>query len=238
MWIILPKMHLGHSKLRVVFTDESWLLDSNRGLGSGIIDVVRSVSKSDVEDRPMLANTRIALLAGITLSGVWMTPFGLADEASAKKQAAKTKDKDDVKRITVKEARARAELLHEVYEATLQIMHRRYFREDAKVTIPSKALDDVFYRVSLRTKVKARWLAINARAMSVDHAPKDAFEKQAARALGSGKESHEVVEDGLYRRAGSITLFGSCIKCHAPAPMNLNVRRYAGLVISIPVHKN
>jgi hypothetical protein len=185
----------------------------------------------------MLARPRIAFLVVTALSTSLLVTVSRAEGPPTKKSITKTEKKDDVKRISVEEARARAELLHEVYEATLQIMHRWYFREDKKITIPSKALDDVFYRVSLRSKINARWLAVNARAMSIDHAPKDAFEKQAARLLGRGENSHETVAEGVYRRAGSITLFGSCIKCHAPPPMNPNVRRYAGLIITIPVHE-
>ncbi len=174
---------------------------------------------------PLLITIAVALL---------LTTTALPQETATKPAKSKPQQADPIP-VSLAEARRRAELLHEVYEATLQIMHRRYFREDQKTTVPSKALDDVFYRVSLRSKVKARWIAVNARAMSIDHAPKDVFEKQAARRFVAGESSPETVENGLYRRAGRITLFGSCIKCHAPAPMNQNVRRYAGLVISMPI---
>lgn len=175
----------------------------------------------------------LPLLISITATLLFTT--AALPQEPAKKTAKSKPQKAEPKPVIQAEARRQAELLHEVYSSTLQIMHRRYFRPDQKTTVPSKALDDVFYRVSLRSKVKARWIAVNARAMSIDHTPKDAFEKQAARRFVAGDSSHETVENGLYRRAGRITLFGSCINCHAHAPMNQNVRRYAGLVISIPV---
>ena len=142
---------------------------------------------------------------------------------------------DEKKPVSVGEARERAKLLHEVYETTLQTIHLRYFRDDAGMTIPSRALEDVFARVGRRSDVKARWISVNARAMSLDHEPEDDFEKQAARSLAGGKPDHELVENGIYRRATPIRLSSSCIKCHAPPPMNPNVDRMAGLVISLPV---
>ena len=63
-----------------------------------------------------------------------------------RKTAKSEPQKAEPKPVSLAEARRQAELLHEVYSSTLQIMHRRYFRSDQKTTIPSKALDDVFYR--------------------------------------------------------------------------------------------
>jgi hypothetical protein len=143
--------------------------------------------------------------------------------------------KEEEARPTVTEARAQARLLHETYEATLQALHRRYFRDDGKAPIPSRVLDEVFSDLSFRSKIKARWIAVNAQAMSIEHEPRDDFEKEAARRLTKGNEEFERVKDGVYRRAGSIPLFSSCIKCHAPPPMRPEVSRVAGLVISIPV---
>ena len=171
----------------------------------------------------------------ITIAATLLFTTNALPQEPAEKTAKSKQKKAEPKPVSLAEARRQAELLHEVYSSTLQIMHRRYFRPDSKTTIPSKALDDVFYRVSLRSKVKARWIAVNARAMSIDHTPKADFEKKAARRFIAGDSSYETVENGIYRRAGPITLFGSCINCHAPAPMNQDVRRFAGLVISMPV---
>lgn len=136
---------------------------------------------------------------------------------------------------SIAEARERATLLHDTFDATLKTMHQRYFREDAGMTVPSRALEDVFHRMARRSKVTARWLAVNAQAMSLDHEPQDDFEKAAVRALSAGKESYEEIENGRYRRAGAINLSGSCLKCHAPPPMRPNGDRVAGLVLSMPV---
>lgn len=137
--------------------------------------------------------------------------------------------------MNVEGARSQAKLLHETYEAILQAMHRRYFKDDARLPIPSRVLDEVFSDVERASNISARWIAVNAQAMSLDHEPKDPFETQAARHLASGKEEFELVEKGIYRRAGAITLFASCLKCHAPAPMRQDALRVAGLVISMPV---
>lgn len=143
--------------------------------------------------------------------------------------------RDDGPRFTVAEARLQASVLQDVYISTLLAMHRRYFKDDARQPIPSRVMEDVFRDVGYRTKVKARWLAVNAQAMSLEHEPQDEFERQAARQIATGKDDIELVEEGVYRRATSISLASSCLKCHAPAPMRPEVARYAALVISVPV---
>ncbi len=145
----------------------------------------------------------------------------------------------DEPRLTVDQARTQAKLLHDTYIATLHAMHRRYFddsaRQNKQIAVPSRVMEEVFADIQLRWKMRARWLAVNAQAMSLGHEPQDDFEREAARLFVQGKETHEQVADGVYRHAGSIALFSSCLKCHAPAPMNPDVARYAGLVISVPV---
>ena len=141
----------------------------------------------------------------------------------------------DVPAISVAEARERARMLHDVYEATLRTIHLRYFKENTGVPIPSRAMEDVFARVSRRSKVKAHWIAVNSQAMTLDHEPKDEFEKAAARSLGSGAAEFERVEQRMYRRAAPILLLDSCLKCHAPPPIRVTNTRYAGLVLSMPV---
>ena len=157
------------------------------------------------------------------------------DEGS--KPAKSIENADDKDLPTVTEARVRARLLFETYDATLNAMHRRYFTEKPGVPVPSRVLEEVFSRVSRRSKVSARWLAVNAQAMSIEHEPRDEFETAAVRALTSGKREHEVIDDAKYRYVGSITLFDSCLKCHAPAPMRQDGSRVAGLVISMSVRK-
>ena len=142
---------------------------------------------------------------------------------------------DEKKPVSVGEARERAKLLHEVYETTLQTIHLRYFRDDAGMTIPSRALEDVFARVGRRSDVKARWISVNARAMSLDHEPEDDFEKQAARSLAGGKPDHELVENGIYRRATPIRLSSSWIKWHARPAMKPKVVSISWLVVRLAV---
>jgi hypothetical protein len=72
--------------------------------------------------------------------------------------------------------------------------------------------------------------------MSIQHEPKTAFEKSAAKAIGEGRESLEQVQDGYYYRATPIPLGGGCISCHtgffAGAPKS---PRFAALVLRIKV---
>ena len=90
--------------------------------------------------------------------------------------------------------------------------------------------------VAERSGVRLRWLVVEGRAMNVDHNPRDAFEKDAARALASGEDEHEAAADGVYRRAGPVTLGAECLKCHLPGRTS-NKGRTAGLLISMPIGK-
>jgi hypothetical protein len=137
-------------------------------------------------------------------------------------------------RPTVEEARGRASLLHDILHVTLQEVHREYYREDEGLTIPSATLDKVFAEVAKSHKVEFRWLAVNARPMSVDHSPRTDFEKQSVAALAGGEASYEAVEPGTYRRAGAIVLAAQCLKCHLPKRTSTEDRT-AALVISMPV---
>ena len=49
----------------------------------------------------------------------------------------------DVLRVPVAVARDRAKLMHEIYSATLEVMHDRYFHADRAV-VPARAMEDVF----------------------------------------------------------------------------------------------
>jgi hypothetical protein len=137
--------------------------------------------------------------------------------------------------VSVAEARERGRLLHKVYASTLEVMHHHYFRRDRAV-LPARALEDVFADLDEQSKIKARWIAVNTPAMSIQHEPETDFEKKAAAAIAGGKDEYDRVEDGYYRRAGAIPLGASCVGCHtrfASAPAK--TPRFAGLVISIPV---
>ena len=139
--------------------------------------------------------------------------------------------------MTVAMARERAKLTHEIYAATLDVIHHRYFLNE-RSTIPARAMEDVFKRIERESKITARWISVNAKAMSVTHKPKTEFEKDAARTLGRGKaEKMEIVEDGYYRRVGTIRLTSACVSCHVGFGADPKVARFAGLVISIPVRE-
>lgn len=60
--------------------------------------------------------------------------------------------------------------------------------------LPARALEDVFDRVDRKSGVKASWIAVNTRAMSVDHEPKTEFEKKAAEEIAKGKLEYSRVE--------------------------------------------
>ncbi len=144
--------------------------------------------------------------------------------------------KKHVSELTVDEARRQAKLLHSTYEATLHTVHREYFSEAGRTPIPARVLEDVFYWVDEETHGETRWIAVNTEAMSIEHNPKSEFEKAAAKVLATGEEEFEQVDNGMYRRAGAITLFASCLKCHESSLTQLRTKkRVAGLVINIPV---
>lgn len=137
--------------------------------------------------------------------------------------------------ISTAQARERAKLLHGVYAATLEVLHDRYFH-DERAIVPARAMEDVFTEQKKQTKIKARWISVNTKAMSLNHEPKTDFEKQAAAAISAGKAEFELVEKDLYRRAAGIELTGGCVSCHtgffAGEPKS---PRFAGLVIEIPI---
>lgn len=137
---------------------------------------------------------------------------------------------------TVSEARGRARLLHETIHGALQVMHRDFFREDEKLTIPSRSLEDVFRELALSYGVEVRWLAVNTEAMNIDHKARTEFEKNAVRELASGKEEFEVSDGDVYRHAGVIRLSSQCLKCHVPNRTSTKDRA-AGLVITMPLSK-
>lgn len=135
---------------------------------------------------------------------------------------------------TVNQARRQAEILHSTLHSSLRVIHDRYYREDEGLPIPAAILAEVFKDVETEQQIKLRWLAVEGLAMNSDHKPADEFERQAAEKLKAGEPSIEVAENGLYRRAASITLSGHCLKCHMPDRKSTR-DRVAGLIIAIPV---
>jgi hypothetical protein len=139
--------------------------------------------------------------------------------------------------LTVAEARARAKLMHQIYASTLEVMHHHFFKRDRAV-LPARALEDVFAEIDTNTKIKAAWIAVNTKAMSINHEPKNDFEKQAAKAIAAGKGEFELVENGVYRRASAIPLGAHCVSCHTGFfSKTPQTQRFAGLVISVPLNE-
>ena len=165
-------------------------------------------------------------------------PRGSGNELNTAEKSGSTEKSDDEKRVSVKVARERAKLAHNIYSATLDVMHHRYFRDD-RATVPARAMEEVFAEIALAENIKANWIAVNATAMSINHRPANDFEKQAAKAIASGKSEYELVEDAVYRRAEGISLMNrGCLACHVGFGASGKTKRFAGLVITIPVTKD
>ena len=177
-----------------------------------------------------LAAAAAALCAAVTWSAAPPQP-----QAAKEGMAGHAEKPGGAGRVSVAEARERAKLMHEIHAATLESLHRHYFRHERAV-LPARAMEDVFADLDKAAKVRTRWIAVNTRPMSVDHKPQAGFEEDAAEALANGKAAFERVGKGYYHRAGAIPLGTSCVGCHTRfgAPTTKKPR-VAGLVISIPL---
>jgi len=107
---------------------------------------------------------------------------------------------------TVAEARRQAKILHTAMHSTLQIVHHRYYQEDQSMPLPAATLKDVFAELEEEEGINLRWLAVDGKAMNVTHEPQNTFEIQAVKALKSGIDGFELIDDGVYRRVGTIQL--------------------------------
>ncbi len=177
-------------------------------------------------------------------------PTGETDTPASKKGVSKKApvEKPEVKaassngaskgerRILLEAVRERAKLVHNIYATTLDVIHHRYFRGD-RTAIPARSLEDVFSVIAKEENSEANWIAVNTKAMSINHRPKGEFEKQAATRIAAGDEAYESVEGGVYRRAQGISLMNKgCLGCHLGfGAADSKVKRFAGLVIEIPV---
>lgn len=176
---------------------------------------------------------RFLLLAGIVGICGW-TLVGGAEPPSEK--SAKD-DEPDAQRqeVSLTIARDRAKWMHNIYAATLEVMHEHYFDKN-KAVLPARAMEDIFAEMSRQSNIETRWISVNTKPMSVRHEPKSDFEKQAAKAIAAGQEEFEQIENGRYFRAAPIPLSDDCVSCHtgffSAAP---KTPRFAGLVISLPV---
>jgi len=173
-------------------------------------------------------------IALLSLTGTLCMQASGDDPPDAPEQSisAETAEQD---RVTVEVARDRAKLMHNIYKATLDVMHDRYFHADRAV-VPARAMEDVFSELERQSNVQARWISVNLKPMSVSHKPETKFEKQAAKEIDNGKPNVEIIEDGFYRRVGAIPLGNGCISCHSGFFKNPSKKpKFAGLVINIPI---
>lgn len=137
----------------------------------------------------------------------------------------------------IERARERADLMHEVYASTLDVMHHHFFKPNHPV-LPARALEDVFADMARKTKVEARWLAVNTKAMSIDHEAKSDFDRKAVAALSGGETSYEEIAEGRLQRVRPIPLGGGCVSCHTGLfSRPTKAPRVAGLVVSVPLPK-
>lgn len=138
-------------------------------------------------------------------------------------------------KLTVDVARERAKVMQEVYAATLEMLHQRYFHRDRSL-LPARAMHDIFAEMEQRSQVQARWISASLPAMSNDHEPESDFEKRAAKEIAEGKAQLETWDNDTYRRAVAIPLEGGCLGCHAGRGRKLLKKQFTGLVVSIPLH--
>ena len=146
------------------------------------------------------------------------------------------RNQDCVTILSVEAARERATLMHNIYSATLEMMHHRYFNHD-RATIPARALEDVFAEIDRQANIKSRWIAVSSRAMSIEHEPEGDFELAAVKAIRQGEDHFERTSEATYRRVGAIRLSGGCMNCHGRFGSTSTSKKFAGLVIEIPLQK-
>lgn len=193
----------------------------------------------------MPSGIRARLLVGATGSLIVACVLSAAEPSTKLKNPPKSADKAVVEEtkqgegpVSLADARQQAKLMHNIYASTLDTMHHHFFRRDRAV-LPARALEDVFADMEKQSNVKARWISVNTKAMSIHHEPKTEFEKKAAAAIADGKDMFEQVEGGFYHRAGAIPLGSGCVSCHTAFFSKVpNSPRFAGLVISVPVRKD
>lgn len=141
----------------------------------------------------------------------------------------------DGEKVSLEIARERAKTMHEVYLATLDVIHHRYFQRERTI-VPARAMEDVFSEIKKTMGADARWMSVNLKAMSFDHEPQTDFEKKASREIAAGKKEVDFVEGSHYRRVASIPLGNGCLGCHEGffKPPSKGPK-FAALVISIPL---
>lgn len=177
----------------------------------------------------------LLIAAAMALGWGLMSPGGEGGTAPPEEaQTAPEATQAAVVRVSVAEARRQAEILHTTVHASLQFVHHRLYREDEGLPLPAAVMREMFAELEAEQAVKLRWLVVEGQAMNTDHVAKDQFERDAVAALMKGDPAYEQVVDGVYRRAGPITLGNVCLKCHVPDRKTTD-DRMAGLIVAIPV---
>lgn len=136
--------------------------------------------------------------------------------------------------LSLEAARDRATVMQDVYVATLDMLHQRYFHRDRSL-LPARAMHDIFDQLERKTQVRAKWISASLPPMSNDHKPEGEFEKLAAKEITAGISQLETLEDGYYRRAVAVPLGGGCVGCHQGLARNPNKKHFVGLIVSIPL---
>ena len=115
-------------------------------------------------------------------------------------------------------------------------MHRDFFRKEESTRIPSRSLEDVFETLEKEQQINLHWLAVDTKAMSIDHEAKTEIEKEAVEHLKKREGDFEKAFETQFVFAGSIRLSAVCLSCHLPGRSS-NDDRFAGLMISLPIRE-
>ncbi len=177
---------------------------------------------------------RIRIASFVAILGYLGISIVFSDEPRSIKGTAPGSESVGDGDLSISVARQRAIVAQDIYSATLRMLHRRYFHKD-KAVLPARAMQDIFDDVESESKVKARWISASLNPMSIDHTPETDFEKKAAKEISAGTPHIEIVEDGYYRRAIAIPLTDGCIGCHEGMLQNKRTKKFAGLILSIPI---
>lgn len=170
----------------------------------------------------MNSRTWMAVSAGTGVIGTIFCAVALCAEPSTQSSTAPSEPKGNQPAATGKQpedgnvavARAQAKLMHDIYSSTLDRLHHHYFHGNDRAAVPARVMEDVFAEMEETSKIEATWIAVNTRAMSIDHQAETPFEKKAAAQLSDGKTDFEQVENGFYQRATVIPLTDGCLGCH------------------------
>lgn len=181
----------------------------------------------------MLRNLLVAMIAASSFV-VAMSNQPSATVTQTNQASQESGTASDSATAALEAPRRQAEVLHSAMHSALRVVHDRYYKEDEGLAIPAAALEEVFQDVQNEHRVQFRWLVVEGQAMNVDHSAKTDFEKDAVKALKQGQPFLETTEEGMYRRAGPITLTNHCLKCHVPDRKSTK-NRTAGLIISVPL---